>query len=75
MSLAKLELTKRQREILTLAAGGLGDREIADRLKISPHTVNSHFRIIFAKAGVRCRRAVCVRLALQDPKQLSLALG
>lgn len=35
-------LTKRQVEVLHLVAAGLTDRQIAERLCISPRTVSSH---------------------------------
>lgn len=71
----KLELTKRQRDILTMAANSKCDKEIADKLKISVHTVNSHFRIIYKKLGKNTRAAACVRLAISNPDQLALKLG
>jgi DNA-binding CsgD family transcriptional regulator len=42
-------LTAKEREILTLAAGGKTDPEIAGILGISRHTVNTHLRNIFKK--------------------------
>ena len=46
------ELTKREREILELAAVGLNYKEIAERLFISPETVRKHLRNIYAKLNV-----------------------
>ncbi len=34
---------------------GASDREVAQRLYISAHTVNSHLRHVFAKLGIRSR--------------------
>jgi len=48
-------LTARQAEILELLACGLGNREIAHRLKISYHTARAHLRDIFAKLSVSNR--------------------
>src|SRR6185295_6988979 len=45
-------LTTREREVLQLLARGLEYKEIADRLKISPSTVNNHLAHIREKLGV-----------------------
>lgn len=49
-------LTRREREIASLAAGGLSSREIAQRLTLSVRTVDSHLSRVFAKLGVRSRQ-------------------
>jgi DNA-binding NarL/FixJ family response regulator len=46
------ELTGREREILALMAEGLTDRGIAQRLWLSPKTVESHVRHILQKLGL-----------------------
>jgi len=38
-----------------LVANGLTNREAADRLYVSPHTVNSHLRHVFTKLGINSR--------------------
>ena len=43
------ELTKREREVLGLMAEGLTDRGIAERLWLTPKTVETHVRHILAK--------------------------
>ena len=48
-------LTPREREVLELAAGGLRTRVIADKLCISPRTVEGHFSCILGKLGVSSR--------------------
>ncbi len=47
------QLTPREREVLTLVADGVSDREIATRLMISPHTVKTYLRRASQKLGVR----------------------
>jgi DNA-binding CsgD family transcriptional regulator/tetratricopeptide (TPR) repeat protein len=48
-------LTPQQRQIIRLAAGGLSNREIAQRLYLSPRTVASHLYRSFPKLGVAGR--------------------
>ena len=50
-------LTVREREVLRLVAAGLSDREIADRLVLSPHTVHRHVANIRTKLGQPSRAA------------------
>jgi ATP/maltotriose-dependent transcriptional regulator MalT len=50
-------LTAREVEVLRLVATGLSNREIADRLFLSPRTVKAHVANIFAKLGVHTRAA------------------
>jgi pimeloyl-ACP methyl ester carboxylesterase/DNA-binding CsgD family transcriptional regulator len=51
------DLTKRETEVLTLIASGLSDREIADRLVLSPHTVHRHVANLRTKLGLPTRAA------------------
>lgn len=48
-------LSLREREVLKLAAGGMRNREIAQRLTISTNTVKFHLRTIYTRLGVRNR--------------------
>ncbi len=48
-------LTPRELEVLRLLAGGMDQREIAQRLVISPKTVATHIQHILAKLGVHSR--------------------
>ena len=58
------QLSEREREILRLVATGVGNKEIAQVLGISPNTVKVHVRRIFAKLGVETR-AAATRQALE----------
>ena len=46
-------LTDREAELLRALLGGGDTRSIADRLFVSPHTVQDHLKSIFAKSGLR----------------------
>jgi DNA-binding NarL/FixJ family response regulator len=48
-------LTQRELDVLTKAAKGLSNKDIADELFLSVHTVESHLRSIFNKFGVGSR--------------------
>jgi DNA-binding CsgD family transcriptional regulator len=51
-----LFLSAQEQRIARLAATGLSNREIADRLLISPRTVASHLYKVFPRLGVSSRR-------------------
>jgi DNA-binding CsgD family transcriptional regulator len=48
-------LTRREREVLGLLAAGLSDRQMAERLFLSPKTVEHHVRSILAKLSLSNR--------------------
>lgn len=48
-------LTPQQREIAELAAAGLTNKRIAERLSLSPRTVSTHLYQLFPKVGVTSR--------------------
>ncbi|MEV4555406.1 AAA family ATPase [Kitasatospora sp. NPDC049285] len=49
------ELTASQVEVIRLVAQGLTNRQTAERLAISPHTVSSHLRHAFTKLDITSR--------------------
>jgi two-component system, NarL family, response regulator YdfI len=57
-------LTSREREVLQMLSEGLGNKEIAARLKISEHTVKFHVASILGKLGASTRTEA-VSLALR----------
>jgi DNA-binding NarL/FixJ family response regulator len=48
-------LSERELEVIRLAARGLGNKQIADELTLSPRTVEGHLRSIFNKLAVGSR--------------------
>jgi DNA-binding NarL/FixJ family response regulator len=51
------QLTPREREVLSLMAEGLTDRGIAERLYLTPNTVETHIRHIIGKLGLPATHA------------------
>lgn len=56
-----LGITPRELEVLGLIAAGLSNREIAERVEISEHTVKSHSSRVFDKLGAQ-RRTQAVQI-------------
>jgi DNA-binding CsgD family transcriptional regulator len=48
-------ITASELAVARLVAEGLTNREVAERLFVSPHTVNSHLRHVFSKLGINSR--------------------
>ncbi|MFB7945448.1 AAA family ATPase [Kitasatospora phosalacinea] len=65
-------LTGRERQITALAVEGARTREIADRLFLSPRTVDAHLAKVYRKLGVTSRTALGALLAAEGGRQ---ALG
>lgn len=57
-------LTERERDVLRLLTQGLTNPQIAERLVVSPYTVNAHLRTIYNKLDVPSR-AAATRYALE----------
>lgn len=60
------ELSEREREVLVLVAQGLSSKEIADRLNISIHTVNSHRKNITRKTDIKSVAGLAVYATLHN---------
>lgn len=60
---ALARLTPRERQVLALLAEGLSTRQIANRLKLSARTVESHIGNIYQKLDVRTRVQALYRAA------------
>jgi DNA-binding CsgD family transcriptional regulator len=57
------DLTRRERQLVSLAVDGLDTKQLAQALSISPYTVQDHLKAVFAKTRVRSRRELISRLA------------
>ncbi|NJP94237.1 AAA family ATPase [Nonomuraea sp. FMUSA5-5] len=57
------ELTWQERRIAELAASGLTNKEIGERMHLSPRTVSSHLYRVFPKLGIASRAALRDALA------------
>ncbi len=55
-------LSPREREIVRLVAKGLPNKAIAEVLDMSPWTVDTHLRRVFAKLGVSSRAEMVARV-------------
>jgi DNA-binding CsgD family transcriptional regulator len=55
-------LTQREQQLTRLVLQGFSTVDIADRLVISLHTVQSHLRNVFTKTGVRTRRDLVTKI-------------
>jgi len=53
-------LTAREVEVLILLARGMSNRQIAERLVITPKTAGNHVEHIYAKTGASSRAAAAM---------------
>lgn len=60
---ALVALTRREIDVLQLLAEGLSNKAIAERLFMSPRTVQAHLRNVYRKFGV-CNRTSAVLKAV-----------
>jgi DNA-binding NarL/FixJ family response regulator len=62
-----LPLSEREREIATLVANGLSNRQIADQLVVSVRTVEGHLYRVYAKLGINDREQLIRLMRSVDP--------
>jgi DNA-binding CsgD family transcriptional regulator len=58
--------TAREREIAGLLAAGMTNSTIAERLVLSPYTVQDHIKSLFEKTAVSSRQELVARIFLDD---------
>jgi len=63
-------LTPRELQVALLVASGCGNKQVADRLKLSEWTVSSYLRRIFVKLGVRTRAAMVAKMMAEPAASL-----
>lgn len=61
-----LNFTIKENEIIQLVQEGLSYKEMADRLKVTPFTINHHLKNIYKKGGVNSRSQLMVMLQQQS---------
>ena len=61
-------LTPSEFEVARLIAEGLTNRAAAERLYVSPNTVGTHLRRVFAKLGIRSRVELTLLVAADQPR-------
>ncbi len=66
------ELTASELAVVRLVIRGATDRQVAQRLYISAHTVNSHLRHVFAKLGIRSRVELARRAGERQAAELQM---
>jgi DNA-binding CsgD family transcriptional regulator len=59
-------LTRREREVATLAAGGLSNKEIAARLVVSVRTVENQLHSVYGKLGIAGRGELATLFQIDD---------
>jgi DNA-binding CsgD family transcriptional regulator len=61
-------MTDSELAVARLVAQGLTNREVAERLFVSPHTVSGHLRHVFAKLDVNSRVELTRLAGVHDPR-------
>ncbi|MDR2027017.1 MAG: LuxR C-terminal-related transcriptional regulator [Prevotellaceae bacterium] len=60
------KLTGREKVVLKLLLKGMANKEVADKLKISPHTVITHRKNIVEKTGIRSLSGLAIYAILNN---------
>ncbi len=58
----QFKFSRREQQAVVLLLQGLTNKEIANRMNISPNTVNTFFRLIMIKMGVSSRSGILARM-------------
>jgi DNA-binding CsgD family transcriptional regulator len=68
-------LSPRESEVLGHLVSGSDTRQLAERLYISEHTVQDHFKSIFAKTGARTRASLLSKVLGNGPSHGGANVG
>jgi DNA-binding CsgD family transcriptional regulator len=60
----QFNLTQREQEVLVHLLQGIRNKEIANRMNISPNTVRAFLRLIMIKTGVSSRSAIVAKIMM-----------
>jgi DNA-binding NarL/FixJ family response regulator len=63
---AKVELTRREREVLELVTAGYGNKEIAEKLSVGVETVRHHLKQTYDKFHVHSRTEAAMKFLQSD---------
>jgi DNA-binding CsgD family transcriptional regulator len=63
----RLNLTRRERHVLDCLLQGLSNKEIANRMTVSPNTVKAFLRLIMMKMGVSSRSEIMAKIMMALP--------
>ena len=58
--LESVQITQREKEVISLIADGLTNKEIAQKLSLSPHTIKSHVHNILEKLTLNTRLQIAI---------------
>jgi DNA-binding NarL/FixJ family response regulator len=67
-----IALTPRRRQVIELVANGVSSRGIAERLGLSPATVESHIRAVMHEVGARTRIEAAARVVGRSRRRAQL---
>jgi len=67
----QFNLTRRERDTLEYLLQGLSNKEIANRMNVSPNTVKAFLRLIMLKMEVSSRSAIVAKIMMTDRNGVS----
>lgn len=65
LGMISMNPSPRQKQILSLIAAGLSNKEIAQSLGVSPRTVDTHLQRLYVRHGVHSRASLVAKWLLE----------